>query len=72
MRRLLFTEVFQNKVADVSEENIFQKPSNFATPQNKDRGLDHQIYVLNNLNLEIWRQNLKAIFLISNKKNFQN
>ena len=44
-------EFFQNKEANDSE-NLFQKQSTFTPPRNKDRDLDHQIHVLNNLNLE--------------------
>ena len=44
-------EFFQNKEANDSE-NLFQKQSTFTPPRNKDRDLDHQIDVLNNLNLE--------------------
>ena len=43
-------EFFQNKEANDSE-NLFQKQSTFTPPRNKDRDLDHQIDVLNNLNL---------------------
>ena len=44
-RRLRLEEFFQ-------EENLFQKQSTFTPPRNRDRDLDHQIDVLNNLNLE--------------------
>ena len=45
-------EFFQNKEANDSEENLFQKQSTFIPPRNRNRHSDHQIYVLNNLNLE--------------------
>ena len=45
-------EFFQNKKANDSKENLFQKQSIFTPLQNRDRDLDHQIDVLNNLNLE--------------------
>ena len=45
-------EFFQNKEAHNSEENLFQKQSTFTPPRKRDRDLDHQIDVLNNLNLE--------------------
>ena len=51
-RRLRLAEFFQNKEANDSEENLFQKQSVFIPPLNRDRDLDHQIDVLNNLNLE--------------------
>ena len=51
-RRLRLAEFFQNKEANDSEENLFQKQSVFTPPLNRDRDLDHQIDVLNNLNLE--------------------
>ena len=65
-------EFLQNKEANYSEENPFQKPFTFTPPRNRDRDLDDQIVVLNNLNLENGDQNLEAIFLIWNKKDFQN
>ena len=51
-RRLQLAEFFQNKEANDSEENLFQKRSTFTPPRNRDRDLDHQTDVLNNLNLE--------------------
>ena len=50
--RLWHAEFYQNKEANDSEENLFQKQSIFIPPQNRDRDLNHQINVLNNLNLE--------------------
>ena len=50
--KLWLAEFFQNKEANDSEENPFQKRSTFTPPQNRDRDLDHQTDVLNNLNLE--------------------
>ena len=41
MRRLRLAEFFQNKEANDSEENLFQKQSTFAPPRNRDRDLDH-------------------------------
>ena len=51
-RRLRLAEFFRNKEAHNSEENLFQKQSTFTPPRKRDRDLDHQIDVLNNLNLE--------------------
>ena len=51
-RRLRLAEFFQNKEANDSEENFFQKQSTFTPLRNRDRDIDHQIDVLNNLNLE--------------------
>ena len=45
-------EFYQNREAKDSEENLFQKQSIFIPPQNRDSDLNHQINVLNNLNLE--------------------
>ena len=45
-------EFFQNEEAKDSEESLFQKQSTFTPPRNRDRHLDHQIDVLNNLNPE--------------------
>ena len=42
----------KTKWANDSEENIFQNPSTFMTPRNRNIELDHQIDVLNNLNPE--------------------
>ena len=50
-RRLRLAEFFENKEANDSE-NLFQKQSTFTPTRNRDRHLDHQINVLNNLNLE--------------------
>ena len=41
-RRLRLAEFFQNKESNDSEENLFQKPSTFTSPRNRDRDLDHQ------------------------------
>ena len=51
--RLRLAQFFQNKEATDSEKNPFKKLSTFTPPRNRDRDLDHQIDVLNNLNLEI-------------------
>ena len=40
------------KIAFRLEENLYQKKSTLMPPRNRDRDLDHQIDVLNNLNLE--------------------
>ena len=50
--RLRLAEFFQNKEANDSEENLFRKQSIFILSQNKERNLDHQIEVLNNLDLQ--------------------
>ena len=50
--RLRLAEFFQDKEANNSVENLFQKPSTFTPPRNRERDLDHQIDILNNLNLE--------------------
>ena len=49
--RLRLAEFFQNKEEN-DFENLFQKQFTFTPPRNRDRDLDHQIDVLNNLNLE--------------------
>ena len=51
MRRLRLSEFFQNKEA-YDSDNLFQKQSTITPPRNRDGDLDHQIDVLNNLNLE--------------------
>ena len=50
-RRLRLAEFFQNKEANNSE-NLLRKQSTFTPRRKRDRELDHQIDVLNNLNLE--------------------
>ena len=49
--RLRLTEFFQNKDANDSG-NLFQNQSIFTPHRNRDRDLDHQIDVLNHLNLQ--------------------
>ena len=51
-RRLKLAEFFQSKKRNHSEENLFQEPSTFTPPRNRNRDLDHQIDVLSNLYLE--------------------
>ena len=51
-RRLQLAGFFQNKEVNDCEENLFQKSSTFTPRRNKDRDLDHQINVLNSLNVE--------------------
>ena len=63
-RRLQLAEFFPNKEANKSEENLFQKQSTFTPTQKRDRDLDHQIDVLNNLNLE--KMEKKSIGNLSN------
>ena len=63
-RRLQLAEFFPNKEANNSEENLFQKQSIFTPTQKRDRDLDHQIDVLNNLNLE--KMEKKSIGNLSN------
>ena len=51
-RRLRLAEFFQNKEANDSEKNLSQKRSTLTTHLDMGRNLNHQIDVLNNLNLE--------------------
>ena len=60
-RRLRLAEFFQNKEANDSEENLFQRQSTFTQPRNRDRDLDHQIDAPNNLNLEKMETKSKSI-----------
>ena len=39
-------------VTEDSDENLFQKQSTFTLPRNRNRDLDYQTGVLNNINLE--------------------
>ena len=50
-RRFRLAEFYQNKEGNDSE-NLIQKQSAFTPPWNRDRYLDDQIDLLNNLNLE--------------------
>ena len=50
-RWLWLAEFFQNKEVNDSNENLFQKQSIFIPPRSRDSALDHQLDVLNNLNL---------------------
>ena len=54
----------QNKEAN--SENLFKKQSNFTPPRNRGIDLDHQIDVLNNLNLE--KMETKSKSNLSNKE----
>ena len=60
-RRLRISQFFQHKEANASE-NLFQKQSVFTPPRNRDRNLNHQIDVLNNLNLEKMETKSKSNF----------
>ena len=51
-RKLWLAEFFQNKEANNPVDNHFQKQSTFTAPRNRDRNLDYEIHVQNNLNLE--------------------
>ena len=59
-------EFFQTKKATDSEENLFKKQSTFAPARNRDRDLDHEIDVLNKLNLE--EMEIKSKSNLSNMK----
>ena len=50
--KLWLAEFFQNKEANNAVDNHFQKQSTFTAPRNRDRNLDYEIHVQNNLNLE--------------------
>lgn len=57
MRESRLAEFFQEKETNnsernLSEKNLFKEQSTFTPPRNRDKDLDHQIDVLNNLNLE--------------------
>ena len=64
MRRFRLAQLFLNKEANNSEENLFQKQSTSTPPRNWDKDLDHQIDVLNNLNLEEMETKSKYNFSI--------
>ena len=57
---LRLAEYFQRKEANGSEEIFFQNEFTFTFPRNKDRDLDHQGYVLNNLYPEKLETKLKG------------
>ena len=68
MRRFRLAQFFLNKEASNSEENLFQKQSTSTPPRNWDKDLDHQIDVLNNLNLEEMETKSKCNFSIMEQK----
>ena len=51
-RKLRLTEFFHNAPENNNLQNLFKTKSNFTPPTNRDRDLDHQIDILNNLDLE--------------------
>ena len=68
MRRFRLAQFFLNKEASNSEENLFQKQSTSTPPRNWDKDLDHQIVVLNNLNLEEMETKSNSNFSIMEQK----
>ena len=69
-RRLRLAELFQNKEVNDAKENLFQKLSTFIPSRNKDTGLDHQIDVLKNLNLEEMETKSESNLSNMEKKDF--
>ena len=53
IRKLGLTEFFHNAPENNNLQNIFKTKSHFTPSRNRDRDLDHQIDILNNLDLEI-------------------
>ena len=51
-RKLRLTELFHNAPENNSLPNLPKTKSNFTPSRNRDRGLDRQIDILNNLDLE--------------------
>ena len=45
-------EFFHNAPENNNLQNLFKTKSNFTSSRNRDRGLDHQIDTLNNIDLE--------------------
>ena len=50
--KLRLAECFHNAPENKNLENLFKTKSNFTASRNRDKNLDHQIDLLNNLNLE--------------------
>ena len=59
MCRLQLAEFFQNEEANDSE-SLFQKQTTFTPPSSRDRNLDHQVDVLNNLNIKKMEKKFKS------------
>ena len=56
-------QFFHNAPENNNLQNLFKTKSNFTTSWNRDRDLDHQIDILNNLDLEgmdIYSKNILA------------
>ena len=51
-RKLRLTEFFHNAPENNNLQNLFKTKSHFTPSRNRDRDLDHQIDILNNLDLE--------------------
>ena len=51
-RKLRLTEFFHNTPENNNLQNLFKTKSHFTPSRNRDRDLDHQIDILNNLDLE--------------------
>ena len=51
-RKLRLTEFFHNAPENNNLQNLFKTKSHFIPSRNRDRDLDHQIDILNNLDLE--------------------
>ena len=51
-QKLRWTEFFHNAPENNDLQNLFKTKSNFTPSRNRDRGLDHQTDILNNLYLE--------------------
>ena len=51
-RKLCLTEFFHNAPENNNLQNLFKTKSHFTPSRNRDRDLDHQIDILNDLDLE--------------------
>ena len=51
-RKLRLTEFFHNAPENNNLQNLFKTKSHFTPSRNRERDLDHQIDILNNLDLE--------------------
>ena len=65
-RKLRLLEFFHNTSKNTEKENLFKIKSSFTPPRNRDKDLDHQIDILNNLDLENIEHNSKTN--LSNKE----
>ena len=71
-RKLRLTEFFHNAPENNNLQNLFKTKSHFTPSRNRGRDLDHQIDILNNLDLERMDISSKNTCLKQNNQNCRN